>query len=99
MKTVCKVRSIKFNFKASQIVNFEAIKDLALNGLLNSTVTVRTDKNISRKRGDGACVSIVTEAEDKIYRVSLFKRRCLDDSTPYPLRINKPVAWRERHFD
>jgi hypothetical protein len=53
VKTVCKVRSITLNYKASQLVNFDTIKDLVLNGRSDSTVTVHTDKKIKRKRGDG----------------------------------------------
>jgi hypothetical protein len=83
-KTVCKVRGMTLNYKASQLVNFETIKDLVLNGCSNSTVTVHTDKKIKRKRIDGACVSIVTEPEDKIYRVSFFKRRRRDDNSSVP---------------
>ena len=83
-KTDCKVRGITFNYKASQFVNFETIKDLVLNGRSNSTVTVHTDKKIKRKRIDGACVSIVTEPEEKIYRVIFFKRRRRDDNSPGP---------------
>ena len=75
------MRGITLNYKASQLENFETIKGLVVNGLSNSTVTVRTDKKIKRKRGDGTCVSIGTKAEDKIYRVSFFKRRRLDDNT------------------
>jgi hypothetical protein len=75
VKTVCKVRSITLKYKASQLVNFETIKDFVLNGRLNSTVTVRTDKNIKRKTIDGAGVSILTEPEYKIYIVFLFKRQ------------------------
>jgi len=77
---VCKVRGITLHYKASQLVNFETIKVLILNGRSNSTFTVRTDKN-QKKRGDGACVSIVTEPEDKTYRVRFFKRRRIDDNT------------------
>ena len=55
-KTDCKVRGITFNYKASQLVNFDIIKDLVLNERSYSTVTVRTDKKIKRKRGDGACI-------------------------------------------
>jgi hypothetical protein len=40
----CKVRGITLNYKASQLVNFETIKDLVLNGRSNSTVTVHTDR-------------------------------------------------------
>ena len=65
-------------------MNFETIKDLVLNGRPNSTVTVHTDKKIKQKRIDGACVSIVTEPEDKNYRLSFFKRRRLDDNTSVP---------------
>jgi len=50
---VCKLRGITLNYKASQLVNFETIKDLVLNRHSNSTVTVHTDKKIKRKRIDG----------------------------------------------
>ena len=56
VKKVCKVRGITLNYKASQLVNFETIKNLVLSGRLNTTVTVRTYK-ISKERGDVACVS------------------------------------------
>jgi len=83
-KTVCKVRGVIFNYKASQLVNFDRIKELVLNGRSNSTVTDHTDKKIKRKRGDGACVSIITETEDNIYRIAFFKRRLRDDNTLVP---------------
>ena len=86
VKTVCKVRGITLNYKASQLVNFETIKDLVLKRRSNSTVKVRTDKKITRKRIDGACVSIVKEPEDKIYRVTFFKRRRKDDNSSIPFR-------------
>jgi hypothetical protein len=62
-------------------VNFETIEDLILNGRSNSTAMVRTDKKTKRKRGDGACVSIVTEPVDKTNRVSFFKRRRIKENT------------------
>jgi len=46
---MCKVRGITLNFKASQLVNFETIKDLVLNGRLDSTVNVRTDKKSNER--------------------------------------------------
>jgi len=49
VKTVCNLRSITLNYKASQIVNFDTIKDFVLNGRSNSTVTVRTDKKSNEK--------------------------------------------------
>jgi len=36
------------------------------------------------KKGEGASVSIITEPEDKIYRISIFKRRRRDDNTSVP---------------
>ena len=86
MKTVCNVRDITLNYKASQLVNFETIKDLVLKRCSNRTITVRTDKKIKRKRIDGACVSIVKEPEHKIYRVTFFKRRRKDDNSSIPFR-------------
>ena len=38
------------------------------------TVTVRTEKKIKRKRDDRV-VNIITEPEEKVYRVSFLKRR------------------------
>jgi len=40
-KTVCKVRGITLNYSASQLVNFEQIKDMILNKK-DETVIVRT---------------------------------------------------------
>ena len=79
-----KVRGNTLNYKASQLVNFETINDLVLNGHPNSTVKIQTDKKIKRKRIDCACVSIVTEPEDNIYRLSFFKGRRLDNNTSGP---------------
>jgi hypothetical protein len=75
-KTVCKVRGITLNYAASQLVNFNVIREMILTGE-PATVNVHTDKKIKRKRraeggGGGACVSLITEPEDKIYRVSFF---------------------------
>ena len=50
-------------------------------------MTVHSEHKIKRKRksgGGGSIVSIVTEPEDKIYRVSFFKRRGLSDETSLP---------------
>jgi hypothetical protein len=68
VKTLCNVRGITLHHKASQLVNFDTIKHLALNGISNSSVRVHTEK-IKRLRGGGARVSIVTEHEDKINNI------------------------------
>ena len=87
-KTVCKVRGITLNYNASKLVNFESIKDMILrSGDEHSPViNVHTAKKIKRKRKvpGGGLVSIVTEPENKIYMISFFKRRRLDDHTSVP---------------
>ena len=85
-KHVCKVRGITLNYNALHLVNFDVIRDMIL-GKEERTVTVHSDHKIKRKRkseGRGGIVSIVTEPEDKIYRISFFKRRRLNDETSLP---------------
>jgi len=41
-KTVCKVRGITLNYNASQLVNFEVIKDMILGKTETEQVTVHT---------------------------------------------------------
>ena len=48
------------------------------------TVTVHTAKKIKRKRKGGVIVSINTESEDKMYRISFFKIRRLSDNMSVP---------------
>ena len=68
-KTVCKVRGITLNYKASQLVNFEKIKDIILSKKDDETVIVRTENKIKRKKIDGD-LHLISEREDKTYRVS-----------------------------
>jgi len=82
-KTVCKVRDIMLNYSASQLVNFEKIKDMILNKKYNETVIARTENKIKRKRIDGG-VHLISEPEDKTYRVSFIKRRRLNDNMSLP---------------
>jgi hypothetical protein len=85
IQTISKVRGITLNYSASRLVNFDVIKDMILNGGPDDTVTVHTDKKIKRKKcGEG--VLIVTEPEDKIYRVCFQNRRRLNDNTSVPFR-------------
>jgi hypothetical protein len=87
-KTVCKVRGFTLNYSAKHLVNFDVIRNMILNPEDNDTVTVRTEKKIKRKRntceGERACTQIVTEPEDKKYRVCFTKRRRLNDNTSIP---------------
>jgi hypothetical protein len=83
-KTVCKVRGITLNNSTSQLVNFNVIRDMILNkGRPDEVVTLHTDKKRKRKRKEGR-VQILSEAEDKIYSVSFFKRRRLHDNNSVP---------------
>jgi hypothetical protein len=53
-KTVCKVRGITLNYKASQLVNSEKIKDMILSKK-DETVMVRKEK-MKRKKIDGGVI-------------------------------------------
>jgi len=68
-KTVCKVREITLNYFASQLVDFAKMKDMILSMDENETVIVCTKTKIKRKRGIEG-VSIITQPEEKTYRVS-----------------------------
>ena len=72
--TVCKVRGITLNYSAKQLVNFNVIRDMII-GSGEPTVMVHTERKIKRKRKGGGTVAIVTEPEDKTYRISFLKRR------------------------
>ena len=92
-KTVCKMRSITLNYSATQLVNFESIRRMILRGVggETNTVTVHTERKIKRKRGIGGRVQIVTETENKTYRVLFFKRRRLHNNTSVPFRYIRGV--------
>jgi hypothetical protein len=68
-KTVCKVRGIKLNYHALKLVNFEVIKAMIL-GQGESVANLYTEHNIKRKRRAGGVVDLVTEPENKRYRIS-----------------------------
>ena len=78
------------NYSASQLVNFESIKHMILRGGVTETVTVHTARKIKRKRGNGR-VQIVTEPEEKTYRVLFLKRRRIHDNTSVPFGYIKGV--------
>jgi hypothetical protein len=91
--TVYKVRGITLNYSASQLVNFARIKHMILKGNEQDTVTVHTERKIKRTRGKGGerRVQVVTEPDDKTYRVSFLKRRRLQDNTSVPFEYIKPM--------
>jgi hypothetical protein len=81
-ETVCKVRGITLNYNAYKLVNFDVIRDI-LQCDVSEKVKVHREKQIKRNRADER-IDIITEAEDKMYRVSFFKRRRLSDNTSLP---------------
>ncbi len=70
--TVCKVLGITLNYSKSQMENFDVSKSLVLRGDDPEKVTLHTERKIKYKRADGK-ISIVTEPEDNVYRVSFLK--------------------------
>ena len=82
-KSVCKLRGITLNYSASQLVNFAKIKDMILSKKNDETVIVHTEHKIKRKKIDER-VHLISEPEDKTYRVSFLKRRRLNDNTSLP---------------
>jgi len=73
LKTVCKFRATKLNYNNSNLVNFEIIKVMILGKTETEEVNLNTEKKIKRKRkAGGDVVSIITEPEDKLYRISFF---------------------------
>jgi hypothetical protein len=49
--TVCKVRGFILNYGASQVLNFEKLKQLIPKGTEQDTVTIHAERKIKRKRG------------------------------------------------
>ena len=60
-------------------MNYEKIKYMILSKD-DETVIVRTEKKIKRKKIDGG-VHLISEREDKTYRVSFLKRRRLNNTS------------------
>jgi len=82
-RKLCKVRSFTLIYHASKLVNFEVIEAMIL-GQGESVVNVHTEHKVKRKRRAGGVVDLVTEPENKRYRIS-FKRRRLPDYSSVPL--------------
>jgi hypothetical protein len=68
-KTICKVRKITLNFSAYLLINCTTTKDMILSVDADETVIVRTKNKIKHKGGAGR-VSIISQPEEKAYRVS-----------------------------
>ena len=83
-KTLCKVRGITLNYHASNLVNFDVISAMIMEQG-EPIVNVHTEHGIKRKRRADGLIDIVTEHENKRYRVSFFKRRRMHDNSSVPL--------------
>jgi hypothetical protein len=81
--TVCKVRGITLNYSASRLVNFDVMRDIILRVVESDGIMINTEHKFKSKRARGR-IDIITEPEDKMYRVSFFKRRNLDGNTSVP---------------
>ena len=73
----------QLNYHASKLVNFEVIKAMIL-GQGESVVNVHTEHKFKRKRRAGGVVDLVTDPENKRYRI-FFKRRRMPDHSSVPL--------------
>jgi hypothetical protein len=67
---------------------------MILKGAEQDSVTIRVERKIKRKRGKNGegRVQIITESEDKIYRVSFIKRRRLQDNMSVQFGYIKPAS-------
>ena len=83
-KTVCKVRGITHNYNILKMVNFDVIRGMNLKGDEPPVVNVHNENKIKRKRKGVGTVAIVTEPENKTYRISFFKSRRLGDNRSVP---------------
>jgi len=86
---VCKVIGITLNYIASRLVNFVSIRDMILGKGETNVVNVQTEKKFKQKGKGGGTVAIVTETEDKLYRIQFFKRRRLHDNSPFLSDLNR----------
>jgi hypothetical protein len=95
--TVCKVSGITLNYATAQLVNFDRVKDMILGSDTRNVVTVCTERENKRKKrkcdGTGPSsadiVPVVSELEEKVYRVSFHKSRQVDDFESVPFGFIK----------
>ena len=66
-------------------MNFEVIKAMIL-GHGESVVNLHTEHKVKRKKRAGGVIDLVTEPENKRYRISFFKRRRMYDHSSVHLR-------------
>ncbi|CAH1999611.1 unnamed protein product [Acanthoscelides obtectus] len=79
---VCKVKGISLNYKASQVVNFEKIKDMVLKK--SDPVSVLS-RQLRRTREH----AVVTVEFPKVYKITSMKRKFYEDHTSVPFGFKK----------
>ncbi|KAK5650251.1 hypothetical protein RI129_001280 [Pyrocoelia pectoralis] len=70
INTICKVKGITLNFKNSEIINFNSMREMVLANSKDS-IFVNNDRKIIRDR----CYNVVSRPETKQYRIRYSKRR------------------------
>ncbi|KAJ8962079.1 hypothetical protein NQ318_018029 [Aromia moschata] len=83
-RVVCKVKGISLNYAASQLVNFETIKNMILEPLSTRPVCI-TSRNILRTKEH----EVITVQQTKMYKPLSTKRRFLDDHSSVPYGFKK----------
>jgi hypothetical protein len=73
-----KERGIVLNYSSSQLVNCDVIKYMILKEE-TAAVTVSTERKIKGK-GAGWRINIITEPEDKTYRISVYNTSVLSST-------------------
>ncbi|MEJ2741579.1 MAG: hypothetical protein P8176_03610, partial [Gammaproteobacteria bacterium] len=81
---VCKVKGISLNYKASQLVNFESIREMILQGESADPILI-TSNNIRRT----ALHEVITKKESKMYRTRSLKRKFFDNFESEPFGYKK----------
>ena len=79
-KEVCKVRGFQLNFENSQLINFDAIKDMVIQGS-RDTITVTNPSKICR---DPQKAVIYNRVEEKNFRMVYTKRHITEDLNTLP---------------
>jgi len=77
---LCKIRGITLNYHASNLLNFEVISVMILEQC-EPIVNVHTEHNFKRNTRACGTVAIVSEPENKKYRISFKRRRMHEHSS------------------
>lgn len=81
-EVMCKVKGISLNYAASQLINFDSIRNMVLN---KSAPIYITSKNIRRTKEH----EVVTSIERKIYKTNSTKRKFFNDHSSVPYGFKK----------